>query len=137
MPRGGNPGAAEYLLDFDIHKYGIHAGSWTSAVTLRVKMTVSLYHTGENAVVWRRNIDVERAATGVDVRLDATLGNVVTTLALASLDEPALENGFDALARDTALTVARMLHSDLYDARFPKGPCGAPSSRRLTHGLSG
>ncbi len=117
--REEDPGSAEYLLDFDIHKYGIHAGSWTSAVTLRVKLTVSLYHTGENAVVWRRNIDVERPATPSMFGLDATLGNVVTTLALASLEEPALENGFDALARDTALTVARTLQSDLYDARFP------------------
>ena len=116
--REDDPANAEYLLSFDIHKYGIKAGSWSSAVKLRVKLTVSLYHMGESAVVWRRDIDVDRQATPAMFGLEATLGNVVTTFALASLSEEDLQNGFDALAQDTALTVARTLQSDLYDARF-------------------
>ena len=85
---------------------------------MRIKLTVSLYHMGESAVVWRRDIDVERHATASMFGLEPTIGNVVTTLALASLSEEDLQNGFDALAQDTALTVARTLQSDLYDARF-------------------
>jgi len=42
----------------------------------------------------------------------------VTTAALASLAEEDLQNGFDQLARETALQVSRTLQNDLYDARY-------------------
>ncbi len=126
--REDDPGSAEYLLDLDIHRYGVHAGSWSSAVSLRIKLTASLYrlqaervpayHNGEHVVVWRRDVDVERRATPAMFGLDATIGNFVSTAALASLEEETLENGFDELARDTALSVARTLQSDLFDARY-------------------
>ncbi len=132
-----DPGSAEYLLDLDIHRYGVHAGSWNSAVSLRIRLTASLYRlqaesvrrtrragtpapasdNGENALVWRRDIEVERMATPAMFGLDATIGNFVSTAALASLDEEALGDGFDQLARDTALSVARTLQDDLFDAR--------------------
>lgn len=116
--REDDPGAAEYLLDFDVHKWGVHASSWTSAVTLRMKLTASLLSNVEKAVVWRRDIEVERAATPAMFGLDSTIGNFVTTAALASLSEEDMQNGFDALARDTALTISRALQDDLYDARY-------------------
>jgi hypothetical protein len=116
--REDDPGAADYLLDVNIHRYGIHAGSWNSAVTLRIKLTASLYHNAERAVVWRRDIDVERAATPAMFGLDSTIGTFVTTAALAGLSEEDLQNGFDQLARDTALSVARTLQDDLYNARY-------------------
>ncbi len=111
-------GAADYLLDFDIHKWGVHASSWTSAVSLRLDLTASLYSNAEKTVVWRRDIDVERTATPAMFGLDSTIGNFVTTAALASLSEEDLQNGFDALARDTALTISRTLQDDLYNARY-------------------
>jgi len=113
-----DPVAADYLLDFDIHKWGIHAGSWTSAVSLRMKLTAILYSNAEKTIVWRRDIEVERDATPEMFGLDSTIGNFVTTAALASLSEEDLQNGFDQLARDTALTISRTLQNDLYDARY-------------------
>ena len=113
-----DPLAADYLLDFDIHKWGIHAGSWTSAVSLRMKLTAILYSNAEKTIVWRRDIEVERDATPEMFGLDSTIGNFVTTAALASLSEEDLQNGFDQLARDTALTISRTLQNDLYDARY-------------------
>ncbi len=113
-----DPLAADYLLDFDIHKWGIHAGSWTSAVSLRMKLTAILYSNAEKTIVWRRDIEVELDATPEMFGLDSTIGNFVTTAALASLSEEDLQNGFDQLARDTALTISRTLQNDLYDARY-------------------
>lgn len=110
--------SAEYLLDFDIHKWGVHASSWTSAVSLRMKLTVNLFSNGEKTIVWRRDIEVDRTATPGMFGLDSTLGSFVTTAALASLSEEDLQNGFDQLARDTALTISRTLQNDLYDARY-------------------
>ncbi len=116
--REDDPGSAEYLLDFDIHRSGVHAGSWNSAVSLRINLTASLYSTAEKIVVWRRDINVERMATPAMFGLDSTIGNFVSTAALASLEEEDLQNGFDELARDTALSVARFLQSDLFDSRY-------------------
>jgi hypothetical protein len=113
-----NPDDAEYLLDFDIHKWGIHASSWVSAVTLRMRLTAAIYSNAEKSIVWRREINVERAATPVMFGLDQTVGNFVTSATLAGLSEEDLMNGFDQLARDTALEVSRTLQSDLYDARY-------------------
>jgi predicted small secreted protein len=113
-----NPDEAEYLLDFDIAKWGIHASSWVSAVSLRMHLTAALYSNAEKAIVWRREIRVERAATPVMFGLDRTLGNFVTSATLAGLSEEDLMNGFDQLARDTALEVSRTLQNDLYDARY-------------------
>ena len=93
-----DPLAADYLLDFDIHKWGIDAGSWTSAVSLRMKLTAILYSNAEKTIVWRRDIEVERDATPEMFGLDSTIGNFVTTAALASLSEEDLQNGFDQLA---------------------------------------
>jgi hypothetical protein len=116
--REDDPRAAEYLLDFDIHKWGVHASSWTSGVSLRMKLTASLFSNTEKAIVWRRDIYVERAATPEMFGLDSTIGNFVTTAALASLSEEDLQNGFDELARDTALTISRTLQDDLYEATY-------------------
>jgi hypothetical protein len=109
---------ADYVLDLEIHRYGVHAGSWAAAVTLRVRMTARLLRNESGEVVWRRDIEVDRHATPVMFGLDSDLGNVVTAGALASLSEEDLEYGFAELARDTALTVARTLQDDLYSARF-------------------
>jgi len=113
-----DPGTAEYLLDLDIHRYGVHASSWTSAVSLRIRLTAILYQNAARVVVWRRDLDVERHATPGMFGLDPTVGNFVTTAALASMSEEDLQNGFDELARDTAQTVARSLQDDLYSARY-------------------
>ena len=109
---------ADYVLDLEIHRYGVHAGSWAAAVTLRVRMTARLLRNESGEVIWRRDIEVDRHATPVMFGLDSDLGNVVTAGALASLSEEDLEYGFAELARDTALTVARTLQDDLYSARF-------------------
>lgn len=111
-------GRAEYLLDFDIHKWGVHASSWTTAVSLRMKLTVSLFENSERTIVWRRDIEVKSNATPAMFGLSSTLGNFVTTAALASLSEEDLQNGFDELARQTALEVSRALQNDLYDTRY-------------------
>ncbi|HUI72553.1 MAG TPA: hypothetical protein VL354_18680, partial [Spirochaetia bacterium] len=113
-----DPNNADYLLDFDIHKWGVHASSWTSEVSLRMKLTAYLYQKAEKTIVWRRDIEVERPATAAMFGLPSTIGNFVTSAALASLSEEDLQNGFDQLARDTALAVSRTLQNDLYDARY-------------------
>jgi len=115
--REDDPGSAEYLMDFDIHTWGVRASSWTSAVSLRMELTASLRSNAEKTVVWRRDIDVERQATPAMFGLDSTLSNFVSADALASLSEEDLQNGFDALARDTALAISRALQDDLDDAR--------------------
>jgi len=114
-----NADAADYLLDFDIHTWGIHASSWVSAVTLRMKLTVSLYNNAEKVVVWRRGLEVEQPATPVMFGLDQTVGNFVTSAMLGGMSEESLTNGFDQLARDTAQEIARTLQDDLFDARYP------------------
>ena len=113
-----NPRNADYVLNLDIHRYGVHAGSWATAVTLRIRMTARLLSNETGEVVWRRDLEVDRHATPVMFGLDPNIGNVVTAGELASLSEEGLELGFAELARDTALTVARTLQDDLYSARF-------------------
>ena len=110
--------SADYLLDFDIHKWGIHANSWTSAVSLRMKLTANIFSNSAREVVWRREIEIERKATPGMFGLPLSLGNFVTSAALASLSEEDLQNGFDQLARDTALTISRTLQNDLYDGLY-------------------
>jgi len=111
-------GSAEYLLDFDIHKWGVHASSWTSEVSLRMELTASIFANSERTIVWRRDVEVKCMATPAMFGLSSTLGSFVTTAALASLAEEDLQNGFDQLARETALQVSRTLQNDLYDARY-------------------
>ncbi|HTP59872.1 MAG TPA: hypothetical protein VMM82_13205 [Spirochaetia bacterium] len=118
--REENADDAEYLLDFDIHTWGIHASSWVSAVTLRMKLTVTLYSNADKTIVWRRGMDVERPATPVMFGLDQTVGNFVTSAMLGGMSEESLVNGFDQLARDTAFEVSRTLQNDLFDARYPE-----------------
>lgn len=112
------PQQADYILDLQIHKYGVHAGSWAAAVTLRVRLTARLLANETGEVIWRRDIEVDRRATPVMFGLDPNLSNIVTAGELASFSEPDLEYGFSELARDAALTIARTLQDDLYTARF-------------------
>jgi len=113
-----DPSQADYVLDLDIHRYGVHAGSWSSAVTLRVHVTARILRNEGREVIWRRDIDVDRQASPAMFGLDANLGNIVSAAALASLSEDDLEYGFSELAHDAALTIARTLQDDLYSARF-------------------
>ena len=111
---------ADYLLDLEIERYGIHAGSWSSAVTLRIKLTARIYRSEGREVIWRRDLEVDRHATPAMFGLPASIGNIVSASALAGLSEQDLEYGFSELAHDAALTVARTLQDDLYSARFPE-----------------
>jgi hypothetical protein len=115
---GKDTDTADYLLDFNVHKWGVHASSWTSAVSLRMKLTASIFSSGEKTIVWRRDIEVDQTATPAMFGLSSTLGTFVTSAALASLSEEDLQNGFDQLARDTALEISRTLQNDLYEARY-------------------
>jgi len=110
--------SAEYLLDFDIHKWGIHASSWVSAVSLRMDLTVTLYSNADKTIAWRRKMNVERPATAVMFGFDQTVGNFVTSAMLGGMSEESLTNGFDQLARDTAQEISRQLQNDLFDARY-------------------
>ncbi|HVO40239.1 MAG TPA: hypothetical protein VMV03_14510 [Spirochaetia bacterium] len=113
-----DPGQADYVLDLEIHRYGVRAGSWSSAVTLRVDMTARILGNAGRDVIWRRDLDVDRQATPAMFGLDANIGNIVSAASLASLSEQDLEYGFSELAHDAALTIARTLQDDLYSARF-------------------
>jgi hypothetical protein len=83
-----------------------------------MKLTANIFSNSARAVVWRREIEIERKATPGMFGLPLTFGSFVTSAALASLSEEDLQNGFDQLARDTALTISRTLQDDLYDARY-------------------
>jgi hypothetical protein len=113
-----NADAADYLLVLSIHDWGIDASSPISVVSLRIRVTASLYAARGSELVWRRDISVHDAASPAMFGLGPVVGNLVTATALSQLSVDELADGFTALGRNTARSVARQLEEDLVSARF-------------------
>jgi ABC-type uncharacterized transport system auxiliary subunit len=109
----------EYLLDLDIHQYGIQAPSWTSSVSLHLSLTAALYDERDRQIVWRRkNITVDVPASPQMFGAGGVVGDVVTAAVLSSLTVQQLEQGFRRLAFESAQAVIDRLERDLYRARY-------------------
>jgi hypothetical protein len=109
---------ADYLLDLDIREYGIQAPSWGSAVTLHLRMVASLYHTRSRDIVWRRAITIDDPASPQMFGVGHIVGDIVTAGVLSSLTVDELEEGFRALALESARSLTRKLERDFYRASF-------------------
>jgi len=110
---------ASYLLDLDIQQYGIQAPSWTSAVSLHLRLTPSLYSNRDGKIVWRRkNITIDVPASPQMFGTGQVLSEIVTAAVLSSLTVEQLEEGFRLLALESAQAVIQRLEHDFYRVRY-------------------
>jgi hypothetical protein len=109
---------ADYLLDLDIREYGIEAPSWGSAVSLHLRMVVTMYSTRGRDIVWRRAVTVDDPANPQMFGVGQVMGDIVTAGVLSSLTVEQLEEGFRQLARESARSVGRRLEKDFYRANW-------------------
>jgi hypothetical protein len=111
---------ADYLLDLDIHDYGIEADSPWQGVSLNLKLTASLFHNESGDLVWRRSIAMHQNASPAMFGFGSIVGNIVTAAALSELSTEQLEEGFQRLAVESARSLARTMEDDLYEARYDR-----------------
>ena len=109
---------ADYLLDLDIREYGIEAPSWGSAVSLHLRMIVTMYSTRGHEIVWRRAVTVDDPANPQMFGVGQVMGDIVTAGVLSSLTVEQLEQGFRQLARESARSAGRRLERDFYRANW-------------------
>jgi len=110
---------AEYLLDLDIHQYGIQAPSWGGEVSLHLSLTPSLYHERDGKIVWRRKyVTVDVPASPQMFGGGGIAGDIVTAAVLSTLTVEQLETGFRRLALESARAVIDLLERDFYRARY-------------------
>jgi hypothetical protein len=109
---------ADYLLNLDVHEYGIEADSPGGGVSLRLRLTASLYHNNSGELVWRRGIVVHKNASPSLFGLGDIVGNIVSAGALSDMSIEQMAAGFTRLAEDSARVVARTMEDDLYAARY-------------------
>jgi hypothetical protein len=108
----------DLLLDLDIREYGIEAPSWGSAVTLHMRLVATLYHTKSRDIIWRRAITVDDPASPQMFGVSGVVGDIVTAGVLSSLTVEELEEGFRALAFESARSLSRRLEKDFYRAVY-------------------
>ena len=108
----------ELLLDLEIREYGIQAPSWGSAVTLHMSIVATLYHTKSRDTIWRRAVTVDDPASPQMFGMHQVVGDVITAGVLSSLTVEQLEEGFRALATESARSVSRRLEKDFYRAVY-------------------
>jgi ABC-type uncharacterized transport system auxiliary subunit len=109
---------ADYVLALRIKEWGIEARSPVSAVSLHMKLLVSLYPRKGDELAWRRMITVDEPADPEMFGVGNIIGNMVTATVLSNMTEEDLARGFKELGSLTARRVAYELEGDLDRARF-------------------
>jgi ABC-type uncharacterized transport system auxiliary subunit len=109
---------ADYVLELDIHDWGIDARTAWDPVSMRIRVSASLYRAFTDELVWRRDVTVSQAASPEMFGLGSIVGNMVTTQVLSELTEDELATGFRGLAVEAARKVARSLEKDLDAVRY-------------------
>ena len=112
-----NASDADFLLVLSIHDWGIDAGSPVSTVSLRMRLTASLYGLHGSELAWRRELSVRDDASPAMFGLGPVIGNIVTATALSELSVDELEVGFTELGRSVAHSISQELREDLASAR--------------------
>ena len=112
-----NPAGADFLLVLSIHDWGIDAGSPVSTVSLRMRLTASLYGLRGSELAWRRELSVHDDASPAMFGLGPVVGNIVTATELSELSVDELAQGFTELGRNVAHSISRELREDLASAR--------------------
>ena len=110
--------AADYLLIVEVQDYGIEAGSWSSAVEMRVEVLCKLFRTDDGRRVWRNRVSVSQEASPAFFGLSGVAGNVVSAGVLSELTEEEIARGMERLSRRIALEIAYEFEDDFYRARF-------------------
>jgi hypothetical protein len=109
---------ADYILSISMDEWGIDARSAFSAVSLRIRLTASIYPVGGSELAWRREVTVDQPADPEMFGVGNILGNMVTATVLSEMTEEDLARGFKELASRTAKRIALELERDLDRARF-------------------
>jgi hypothetical protein len=109
---------ADYVLALHIDEWGIDARSPISAVSLRIRLTASLFPVDGGELAWRREVTVDQPADPDMFGIGNILGNMVTATVLYNMTEEDLTRGFKELASRAARRVAMDLERDLDEARF-------------------
>jgi hypothetical protein len=107
---------ADYLLDLEIERYGLHAGSSGGSVSMRINLNTRLHSLRDGELVWRRDLHLDRPLSP-GLFGDGVVGNIVSAGVLASLTTEQLATGFRRLAEDTAVWVGRTLEDDYLAVR--------------------
>jgi hypothetical protein len=115
-----DPSDADYILDIEIEKYGIDAGSPGGHVFFTIDMNVHLYETTESETIWRRDIDHGESLTPYIWGIDNSVGNVVTAGVLAELTVDEIAEAFIELSEEAGKEIARQLEGDFLKARYKK-----------------
>jgi hypothetical protein len=109
---------ADYVLSISMEEWGIDARSPFSAVSLRIRLTASIFPVGGRELAWRREVTVDQPADPEMFGIGNILGNMVTATVLSEMTEEDLSRGFKELASQAAKRVALELERDLDSARF-------------------
>jgi hypothetical protein len=110
--------SADFQLALDIHEYGLEADSPWQGVRLNLRVTASLYHNQSRELVWRRVFSVHQSASPQMFGVPSPVGDIMTAAALSELSTEDLSRGFNALAVDTARSIAHRMEDDFYKAHF-------------------
>ena len=113
-----NRKSAEYFLDLEIREYGIDAQSSSGHVYFDMNVAARLYHSATGRLVWRRHIGYHEAASPRFFGIADPVGNVITAGVLSELSEERMKSGFEKMAHEAAVTLARRLERDLYKVRY-------------------
>jgi ABC-type uncharacterized transport system auxiliary subunit len=108
---------ADYLLDLEIHEWGIQADTPGSVVELRMRLTASLHRSFDRELIWQRTFTASDPASPAMFGLGQIADTMVSATVLSNMTSPQLERGFRQLAEKSARTVARLLERDLSNAR--------------------
>jgi len=109
---------ADYVLALTIEEWGIEARSPVAAVSLHMKLLVSLYPSHGSELAWRREITVDEPARPDMFGIGNVIGNMVTATVLYDMTEEDLARGFKELGSLTARRISYELQGDLDHARF-------------------
>jgi hypothetical protein len=105
--------SSDFLLDLDIHDWGIDASNPGATASLHMRLTARLSHTASSETLWARTISVDQSATSQMFGLGQIVGDMVTATALSQMTAGDLAAGFTELARESARKMVRILQRDL------------------------
>ena len=112
-----SPFSSDFLLELDIHEWGINAGDAGASASLHMRLTARLSYAASGEMLWARTVSVDQSATPSMFGLGGILGNMVTATALAEMSTSDLAAGFSELAREAARKLVRQLQRDLDASR--------------------
>jgi hypothetical protein len=111
---------ASYILDIDVHEYGIEATGPGSGVDFVLTGSAELIDNYDGDRIWRRGFRRTEQVSPAFFGLPRSAGNVLSAAMLNELTEEQIADGIERVARDAAWQIAERFEDDLYWARRNK-----------------